>query len=379
MTMQNGVSELDGARGSVQASVAAILRNQEPNGAIVASRDFATYNYCWLRDGSFIAYALDRAGEHEAAGRFHAWVARATDGIADVIEDAITRQQSGRPLRLEHMPPARFALDGTLEGGEEDWPNFQIDGYGTWLWALEQHLIHDGTSELPDELRESVVRTARYVDALALTPCFDVWEEHGSARHGSTLACIYGGLHAAARMLEMPALLDRAEQVRVAAGEGSDKSGRFAKSTESDAVDSSLLWLSQPFGLVESDDPRFLQTVDAIEAELTFIGGLRRYQTDTFYGSGSWPVLTASLGWHYAARGELDAAQRCQRWVIEHFDAEGRLAEQFGGELRDPDHYHQWVEQWGTPAAELTWSHAMYVVLCKELEAQAGDSSELIR
>ena len=56
---------------SMRASVARILEHQEPNGALVASRDFANYNYCWLRDGSFIAFALDRAGEHDAAARFH--------------------------------------------------------------------------------------------------------------------------------------------------------------------------------------------------------------------------------------------------------------------------------------------------------------------
>lgn len=46
----------------VERSVQSILRNQEANGAIIASPDFAQYHYCWLRDGSFCAYALDLAG-----------------------------------------------------------------------------------------------------------------------------------------------------------------------------------------------------------------------------------------------------------------------------------------------------------------------------
>ncbi len=86
-------------------------------------------------------------------------------------------------------------------------------------------------------------RVAPYVDALALTPCFDVWEENGSARHGSTLACVYGGLVAAANLLEQPALLERAETVRRSVNDGVSKLGRFVKSSESDAVDSSLLCL----------------------------------------------------------------------------------------------------------------------------------------
>jgi len=364
-------SAFDGQRdagtvGSVSASVASILRHQERNGAIVASRDFATYHYCWLRDGSFIAFALDRAGEHDAAGRYHRWVNGAIDGIASLIDDAVERSERGDGLNHAHMPPARFALDGSAVA--DDWPNFQIDGYGTWLWSLEKHLRATGRRTLPDELRESVERVARYIDALALTNCFDVWEESGSARHGSTLACVYGGLTAAVRLLDAGHLTARAEDVRRAATDGSATLGRYAKSSRSDDVDASLLWLSTPFGIVAPDDPAFVATVRTIEQRLTFDGGLRRYRADSYYGSGAWPVLTASLGWHYAATGDHAAAQRCLDWIDEHFDEEGRLAEQYGGELRDPDHYREWVARWGTPAVDLAWSHAMHVVLCTELQ-----------
>jgi GH15 family glucan-1,4-alpha-glucosidase len=353
----------------MQSSVARILEHQEANGALVASRDFATYNYCWLRDGSFIAFALDRAGEHDASLRFHRWVTGAIDGVADLLNDAIVRLERGEELALDHMPPARFALDGSAVA--DDWPNFQIDGYGTWLWALEHHLAASGAGTLPDEFRDCAQLVARYVAALALTNCFDVWEEHGSARHGSTLACVYGGLISAARMLELDWLRERADAVQLAAREGTARLGHFVKSSESDAVDASLLWLATPFGIVDPDDPAFRETVRTIEEQLTFEGGLRRYPTDTYYGSGSWPVLTASLGWHYAVAGNHQAARRCHQWILDHIDDQGRLAEQFGGERRDPVHHQQWVSTWGTPAADLTWSHAMHVVLCTELGAQA--------
>ncbi len=39
------------------------------------------------------------------------------------------------------------------------------------------------------------------------------------------------------------------------------------------------------------------------------------------------------------------------------------LGEQFGGDRRDAVHYEEWVERWGHPAKDLTWSYAMYVVL----------------
>jgi GH15 family glucan-1,4-alpha-glucosidase len=111
-----------------------------------------------------------------------------------------------------------------------------------------------------------------------------------------------------------------------------------------------------------------LKTVAAIEDRLTLEGGIRRYPTDIYFGSGAWPVLTASLGWHYLALGDVDGAERCRDWIADHFKVDGQLGEQFGGEHRDPVHYHEWLERWGPPAQDLTWSHAMYVVLCVALE-----------
>jgi hypothetical protein len=135
----------------MRSSVASILRNQEENGAFVASPDFAEYRYCWLRDGSFIAYALDQVGEHGASARYHEWANRAVGGISALIDRAIDWHREGKALHPDHMPPARFALDGS--NVVDDWPNFQIDGYGTWLWALGQHLLSTGQDGVPEELR----------------------------------------------------------------------------------------------------------------------------------------------------------------------------------------------------------------------------------
>ena len=54
-----------------QRSVEIILQNQSATGAYLASPNFDTYRYCWFRDGAFIAYAMNLAGEHESAQRFH--------------------------------------------------------------------------------------------------------------------------------------------------------------------------------------------------------------------------------------------------------------------------------------------------------------------
>ena len=349
-------------------SVSAILRNQSEEGAFIASPDFIQYHFCWLRDGSFSAFALDRAGEHDASARYHSWVNDAIGGISGIIDDVIDRMIQGETMDPTIMPPARFALDGTAV--IDDWPNFQIDGYGTWLWSLGEHLRESGNREIPKELRSSVARAARYLATFAMSPCYDVWEENGSAVHTSTLASVFGGLTTAARMLDDIDLQSSADAVRERMKFDAERRGLYVKSSENEGVDASELWLLAPFGVVESDDVNYLKTVAAIEDRLTLNGGIRRYSSDVYFGSGAWPVLTASLGWHYVTIGNLDGAKSCLAWVASHFDAEGHLGEQFGGELRDRKHYDEWVERWGLPAKDLTWSYAMYVVLSIAIKEQ---------
>jgi GH15 family glucan-1,4-alpha-glucosidase len=357
----------------VASSVATMLKNQDPSGAFIASPDFAEYRYCWLRDGSFTAYALDRAGETEAARAFHEWSAAAIEGIGPIISAALDRRAAGQRIEPPRMPPARFSLSGHPVG--DDWPNFQIDGYGTWVWSLHQHLEKSGVRELPSRLARSVESVGRYLAGFGMSPCYDVWEESGDSVHTATLGCVYAGLQAAASMLGDAALADEAEIVRAALLDQARRLGRFAKSDRDQQIDAALLWLCEPFHVVAPDEPAFAETLGRIVAELDFDGGVRRYPTDTYYGGGAWPVLTASLGWAHAVAGDLTAAQRRQDWVSDHFDDEGRLREQFGGDRRDPEHYREWVGRWGPSAADLVWSHAMYVVLAIEVAGRNATST----
>jgi GH15 family glucan-1,4-alpha-glucosidase len=348
-----------------QVSTKAILACQSAGGAFIASPDFSQYRYCWLRDGSFAAYALDRVGEHGSSARFHGWVDSAIGGIAGLMDRAVDKRRANKAIDPGDLPPARFALDGLPV--DDDWPNFQIDGYGTWLWSLRQHLDLSGVTELPPARRDAVERAASYLATFAFDPCFDVWEMSGNAVHTSTLASIYAGLAAASAMLGDPALATRAEEVRAMVRASAASAGRFEKSSISREPDASLLWLSAPFGLVGGDDPVFLATVTAIERDLTFDGGVRRFPSDTYFGGGAWPVLTASLGWHYASVGDRARALTCQDWIEAKFSSSGELAEQFGGERRNRPMFDQWADHWGPPARQLTWSHAMYLVLRAEL------------
>lgn len=353
--MTGGISRT----GRIAASVATMLRHQSGHGSFVASPDFGQYQYCWLRDGSFVAHALDLAGQPQAAARYHRWVARTLDPLRAVMQAAPRlRNTTGGQSKL---PPARFALDGSvvLDG----WPNFQIDGYGAWIWSLREHLRMTGDRALLRQVRPVVDTTWRYLDALALSPCFDVWEEHGDQVHTSTLACVHVGLSAAAGLLEEPRPAERAAEIREFLLGLAATRGRFPKSPAASEVDASTLWLCRPLRIVPAADPAMAATAAAIATELDLGGGIRRYPGDTYFGGGAWPVLTASLGLYQIAAGDGKAAERCLAWIEARFDGQGCLGEQYGGEDRDTRHYREWVGRWGEPARDLLWSHAMYVLL----------------
>ena len=348
-------------------SLEVLLQGQAGSGAFIASPAFPVYRYAWLRDGAFCAHALDRVGERDAAAAFHAWVGRSVEAHRPLVEAAVRRVESGETPPADTMPPTRYTLEGGLEPVEDEpWPNFQIDGYGMWLWALSEHLQG---GPVPADLARAVELVARYLKAAWRLPCFDCWEEYGEGEHASTLAAAAAGLDAAARLSGERAWSDAADLVRDELLARYTGSGRFQRGPSDDRVDGSLLWLGVPFGVLDPEDRRVAATVEAVRHDLAGPGGgLYRYRGDTYYGGGQWLLLTSSLAWHDARSGNADAAAAAQAWVRAQATASGDLPEQVTGHAQTPAMVQPWLERWGPVATPLLWSHAMYLVA----EAETG-------
>ena len=343
-------------------SVDVLLRGQSPSGALVASPSYPTYRYAWLRDGAFCAHALDVVGEGEASAAWHGFVAGTLEAHRPLVESAIDGIHEGRTLPPAAVPPARSTLHGRLEPErEEAWPNFQIDGYGMWLWALEQHVAGRGVDAA---LSRTIDLAARYLDATWPLPSHSCWEELDGGEHASTLGAVYAGLTAAARLLDREAYRSQAERVRGALLERYVEDERFKRGPDDPRLDGSLLWLGVPFGVVPLDDPRIVETVDGIRRELTGPeGGVYRYPGDTYYGGGEWLLLTCSLGWHAALAGDAAALEVSRRWVRAQALENGDLPEQVTGCAQDAEMVEPWVLRWGPVATPLLWSHAMYLLM----------------
>ena len=353
-----------------QRSIEVILENQSANGAYIASPNFPTYHYSWFRDGSFIAYAMDLAGQHESAHRFHRWVAERVNERKDLVRTALIKARSGAKLTEAEILHTRYRLDGT-DGEPGNWPNFQLDGFGTWLWALNEHREQNPEARLSPEMLEAAELVADYLSELWSFPCYDCWEEFPDHVHPYTLAAIYGGLQAHTELTGKSHQFVT-DNIREQVLAGAEPYGHFVKFSHSPAVDASLLGLAVPYGLVAPDDSLMLKTVKSIESTILRDSGLHRYAEDSYYGGGAWILLTAWLGWYYIelaakcpdmAPGLQQKIQNCQNWVEARAGKELYLLEQIAENLNAPSYYRIWVERWGEIASPLLWSHAKYIIL----------------
>ena len=349
-----------------QLSIDFLAEQQHENGAWYASPTFETYHYCWFRDSSFIAHAMDRVGRSSSARGFHDWVlellSSKTESMRRVVEVVVEEQRVPEDLVVH----TRYRADGSV--GDTWWENHQLDGLGTWLWAYADHRRRTGAIALSDsEEAETVNRLSDYLSALWRFPCYDLWEEYGDRIHLYTLAAVRAGLIAAERMTG----ISRAEEVRCINEFVENHlvhGGKLMKSVGDTRVDASLLAAIVPFEIVAPGSPIAEATVEAIRKDLSVDAGVHRYIDDSYYGGGLWILLAAWLGWYAAIVGGQEEAGRARRWIEQHADpSTGALPEQVPDDLIDAAKYQPWVEKWGPPADPLLWSHAMYIVLVDAL------------
>ena len=348
-------------RALAERSAELLRSHQDPGGAWPASPGFAPYQYSWFRDGSFIAEGASAAGLHDEADRFHGWCARVLERELPAVERVLAMLADGRQPADSDYLPARYNLDGTRH--EDDWWNFQVDGYGTWLWALERHLARVSTRDTT-AYAAGIETAVRYLVATGTDTCRDWWEENRDQTHVTTLAGVAAGMRAAVRMGTLPdglitQALSVAERCLSLIRTEGVHDGHLAKWLGGTDVDASLLAVAALYDVLPVDDPLVTATVGAIEADLVN-GGVHRYAADTFYGGGQWPVLAALLAVHQTRAGNPDRATEALEWVVSTADPDLLLPEQVAP-LLGGDVLEEWLERWGPPAHPLLWSHGMFL------------------
>ncbi len=369
-------------------SLRIIKQGQSESGAYIACPNFPTYHYCWLRDGSFVAHAMDIAGEFASAKAFFRWAGCTIQKYEAKVEIVRQHLKAGVPIGKDDALHTRYTLDGNETNVDSTWGNFQIDGYGTWLWALSEHIHRSGDISLLKELSEPLQTTLRYLELVWQLPNYDCWEEHPECLHPYSLATVFAGFNSIAslahagwidaRLGTVKKLADQVKDflVKYAVYEGHlvkhilpGRAGEPPKPIPLSGVDSSLIGLAVPYNVLTSNDPVMQATIDAIETELHQPNrGVYRYKADVYYGGGEWLVLTAWLGWYYANTGKIKEAKSLLAWIESQADVQGCLPEQVSDYMLAPKDFEPWLKKWGAVANPLLWSHAMYIILANAIQ-----------
>jgi GH15 family glucan-1,4-alpha-glucosidase len=369
-----------------QKSIDIILEYQSPSGAYVASPNFPTYGYSWLRDSSYIAAAMVRVGKSDSARKYHRWVDQVIRRYRDKIAAIHKALASGQALEDMDFLFTRYSLEGFEDRSDESWGNFQYDGYGTWLWSLWEYYRLTRDKPLVNSVWQSVRDVLGYLCDVWQLPAYDCWEEHPDLIHPYSLACVYGGFSAALKLAEACDLpLDESQiqkemlKVRQFTLDNGVCEGHLVKHIHHDPsqnpycdsdVDSSLLGALVPYALPDPDSGLAEATLQIVREKLVSeSGGVHRYLKDTYYGGGTWILLTAWLGWVEAVMGDRIRAHARLDWILSQADAQGWLAEQMTDEVLYPEMVQPWQEKWGSVASPLLWSHAMYLILQDVLQS----------
>ncbi len=311
----------------IRSAIALKLSNFEETGAIVAALTTSIpespgsgrtwdYRYCWMRDAYFVVKALNRLGATKTMEDFIFFIL----GIA--ADDPVRPVYSVVP-----SDPMDEAIAPNLDGYRNDGPvrvgnaaafQSQHDTFGSIILAampmfFDRRLPRPGNEGL-FRLLESLGDKAAQ---LASTPDSGIWEFRGRTHvHTYSAAMCWAGCSRLAAIASHLGLHDRAAhwtttadviQSTLLAGAWSEKRGCFTAGFGLEDLDASVLLLPET-GVIEPNDPRFVQTVSAIERELLRGNHVMRYANEDDFGMPEAAFLTCRFwlidAWWWIGRRE---------------------------------------------------------------------------
>ena len=325
------------AREAVERSALALkLMTSREHGSIVAAPTFGLpealggtrnwdYRYTWLRDAAFTLYAFIRLGLTDEARGFMGWLyARTRDGAGDGSLQIMYALDGRAELAERELDGIEgYAGSRPVRVGNAAYDQLQLDSYGALMDAV--YLANKHAGRISYEGWLAVVRTVDWVCGHWREPDEGIWEFRGGRRHflSSRLMC-WVAVDRALRMAQkysLPAPVERWQEARNAIhhsvhddfwtpdllGPGR---GAFVQAEGERALDASCL-LMPLVKFVAPDDPRWLQTLDAVGDVLAADALVRRYDV----------AASAAVD---ALDGEEGSFTVCSFWYVECLARAGR-------------------------------------------------------
>ncbi|GII24559.1 trehalose-phosphatase [Planosporangium mesophilum] len=325
----------------------------QPTGAILAAATSSLpeelggvrnwdYRYCWLRDAAMTARVLVDLGSVEEADKLLGWTMR-------VIEST-----GGHPERLHPL----YAVDGNELGAEaviDTLPGYagsrpvrvgnaanrqvQLDVFGPVADLIAAVVDHRGLRADDIAVMGAMVEA---VERRWHEPDHGLWEARLPPRHHvySKVMCwltVDRAIHLGEKhgMPIKPGWRELRDTIaqNVLAHGWHDEVGAYTVAYGDRDLDASSLWIGLS-GLLADDDPRFLSTVLAIEAELRSGATVYRYLWDDGLPGreGGFHICTAWLIEAYLRTGRTTEAEELFEQMLDCAGPTGLLPEQYDPE-----------------------------------------------
>ncbi|MBA3652635.1 MAG: glycoside hydrolase family 15 protein [Actinobacteria bacterium] len=298
------------------------------------------YRYCWLRDATFTLMALMEAGHTSEAKSWRDWLLRAVAG--DPADLQIMYGLAGERWLDERELPwlSGYAGSTPVRVGNAASGQFQLDVHGEVIDALHQAAA-DGL-EFDDDAWQLQKVLLDFLEGAWQQPDEGIWEVRGSRRHfthSKVMAWVAADriVRTAKRFhLDGPVERWRAlrnEIHRDVLKHGVDERGVFVQTYGATALDASLL-LVPLVGFLPATDDRVVNTIEAIQRELSADGFVVRYRTDPAVdglpsGEGAFLLCTFWLANALALIGRVDEATEMFQRLLALRNDVGLLAEEY--------------------------------------------------
>ena len=305
----------------------------EPSGGIIAapttslpeviggSRNW-DYRYVWVRDASYSAEALIKAGLLIKARDIISFLTSMIDPSSKSFDHPLYTIDGT-------APPAEEILEW-LEGNKKSSPvrvgnaaymQIQMDIEGAYMNAVYEYYNASNDLQYINDIWWAIEAIAEWTIKSWKLKSTDLWEQRGVEEHFThTKVMNWVALDRAGKLAkelnynkEAEEWLIIAEDIRrdVLKNGYSEKEAHFVRYYGSNEIDAALLTLPL-YNFIDAKDPRFLNTLRVIEKELTVTEGLLLRYKDDFLGSAKHPFTLVStwLARVYIRLNEIEKAKR---------------------------------------------------------------------
>jgi GH15 family glucan-1,4-alpha-glucosidase len=308
------------------------------------------YRYCWLRDATFTLGALLLGGYRQEASAWRDWLLHAVAGDPSRLQIMYGPAGERRLPEWEVSWLGGYERSAPVRVGNGAVGQFQLDVYGEVMDSLyqarraESHRDADQEDAAGWALQEVLLE---FLETAWEKPDEGIWEVRGPRRqftHSKVMAWV--AFDRAVKMVErfrLPGPVDRWRTLRdhihrtVCDRGYHAERGAFTQSFGASELDASLLLLPL-VGFLPPDDERVVNTVRAVERELTTDGGfVMRYAHDDGTqeidglppGEGAFLACTFWLVDNLALQGRIDEGRTLFEQLLAIRNDVGLLSEQY--------------------------------------------------